>query len=143
MRDDKPLSDPDELLHRQVHPAFIRNGRVGSQAFKPTPKDEGKLSVSRGAIASAQQAFLLYTEELKLPSAGAWSVSVAECSRTVRGDLRTARDDLRMARDGSKSFRDDLRWAGVAGGVLGSGGRAAERVQVPPVVNTQHRVING
>jgi len=76
----KPLSDPEELLHRQVHPAFIRDGRVGSQAFKPTLKDVGKLSVSRGAVASAQQAFMLYTQELKLPSAGAWSVTVAECS---------------------------------------------------------------
>jgi len=33
------------LLHRQVNPAFVQSGRVTSQAFKPTPKDQGLLSV--------------------------------------------------------------------------------------------------
>jgi len=74
-----PLDDPDELLHRQVHPSFVQHGRVGSQAFRPTQKDEGKLSISRGSCCTAEQAFLLYTRDRDLASAGVWSVTVAEC----------------------------------------------------------------
>lgn len=80
MAESAPLNDPDELLHRQVNPAFVQDGRVGSQAFKPTPKDAGKLSVSRDALASAEEAFTLFTAKLGLSSAGVWSVTVGECS---------------------------------------------------------------
>jgi hypothetical protein len=40
--DRSPLADDDELLFRQVHPSFVRNGRPSSQAFRPMPKGEGK-----------------------------------------------------------------------------------------------------
>jgi hypothetical protein len=33
------------LLHRQINPSWVQQGRVTSQAFRPTPKDESKLSV--------------------------------------------------------------------------------------------------
>lgn len=75
-----PLTNEDELLHRQVNPAFIQNGRVGSSAFKPTSKDEGQLSVSRDSVSSAEQAFIKFTQERGLKSAGVWSVTVGECS---------------------------------------------------------------
>lgn len=74
------LEDPEELLHRQVHPSFLQNGRVSSQAFRPTPKDEGELSVSRGSLTTAEEAYQLHTEEKKLKSVGVWSVTVGECS---------------------------------------------------------------
>jgi hypothetical protein len=45
-----PLADDEELLFRQVHPSFVRDGRPSSQAFRPTPKDDRKLSVARGAL---------------------------------------------------------------------------------------------
>lgn len=79
MSDESPLIDGQELLHRQVHPAFVQDGRVGSQAFKPTPKDQGMLSVARGSLSSAEEAFVLYTTRLELASAGVLSVTVAEC----------------------------------------------------------------
>lgn len=41
---------PDTLLLHQIHPSFIQYGRVTSQAFRPTPKDEGFLSVDDGDI---------------------------------------------------------------------------------------------
>ncbi len=72
------LDEDAELLFRQVHPAFVRDGRVGSQAFRPTPKDERLLSVARGAITTARAAYELHTGCLKLSSAGAWAVTVAE-----------------------------------------------------------------
>lgn len=84
-----PLTDGDELLHRQVHPSFLQQGPVGSQAFRPTTKDQGQLSVSRGAMATAAEAFLLYTTELNLPSGGVWSVSVAECGAQDLPPIRT------------------------------------------------------
>lgn len=80
MADELPLDDGDELLHRQVHPSFLQKGRVSSQAFRPTPKDEGMLSVSRGSLSSAEEAYLLYTGDKGLESVGVWSVTVGECA---------------------------------------------------------------
>lgn len=77
--EEKRLRDQDELLHRQVHPNFIQDGRVTSSAFKPFPRDEGKLSVDRDQLASAQESYELHTEKKQLDSAGTWSVNVGEC----------------------------------------------------------------
>jgi len=74
------LRDENELLFRQVHPSFVREGRVGSQAFRPTPKDKKMLSVARSSLTTADAAFNLHVDCLKLSSAGTWGVSVAECS---------------------------------------------------------------
>lgn len=77
-RDRPPLDDLDELLFRQVHPSFIRDGRPSSQAFRPTPKDNGELSMSRDSLTTAEDAFRLHTEQRRLKSAGTWAVSVGE-----------------------------------------------------------------
>jgi hypothetical protein len=80
---DKPmdvLDDASELLLRQVNPAFVREGRVGSQAFRPTSKDNRMLSVARSALTTAEAAFELYTSCRKLGSAGTWGVTIGECS---------------------------------------------------------------
>lgn len=73
------LLDAPELLHRQVHPQFIREGRLSSQAFKPSSQDAGQLSVSRGSRATARVAYERYVARLR-QSDGAWSVTVQECS---------------------------------------------------------------
>lgn len=85
------LDDEAEVLFRQVNPAFIRDGRVGSQAFRPTPKDERKLSVARSTLTSAAAAFELYTDCRELRSAGTWAVTVAECTNL---GLKTRADPL-------------------------------------------------
>ena len=36
------------MLLRQIHPAFVQADQATSQAFRPTPKDDGKLSVYDG-----------------------------------------------------------------------------------------------
>jgi hypothetical protein len=74
-----PLSDLEELVFRQVHPSFVRDGRPSSQAFRPTQKDEGKLSVARSTLTTAQSAYELYTSGLGYASGGAWAVTVADC----------------------------------------------------------------
>lgn len=78
------LEDSDELLYRQVHPSWVQAGRPTSQAFRPTPKDAGLLSVSRGAFTTAEAAFRLHTEQKMLASAGVWSVSVGDCGAADR-----------------------------------------------------------
>lgn len=75
------LTDGDELLFRQVHPSFFRDDRMTSQAFRPTKKDEGKLSVARSSLTDARKAFEHWTHKLGLLSAGTWAVSVAECTK--------------------------------------------------------------
>lgn len=75
------LSDTNELLFRQVHPSFVRDGRPTGQAFRPTKKDDGRLSVARSSLTTAEQAFHLHTVSLSLPSDGTWAVSVSECGQ--------------------------------------------------------------
>ncbi len=74
------FDDQEELLFRQVHPSFIRDGRPSGQSFRPMPKDAGKLSVARGAITDAEAAYELHTRALGLASVGAWAVTVEECT---------------------------------------------------------------
>lgn len=73
------LGDDDELLYRQVHPNFVVDGRPSSQAFRPTAKDAGKLSVSRGSLTTPPAAYEHHTQALGLASAGTWAISVGEC----------------------------------------------------------------
>lgn len=75
-----PLSDPDEQLLRQVHPSWIQAGRPTSQLFRPTAKDEGLLSVSRGSKTTAAAAFELHTRVKGLQSVGVWGIHVAHCA---------------------------------------------------------------
>jgi hypothetical protein len=70
---------PDTLLYRQVHPSFMQAGRVTSQAFRPTPKDENALSVYDGDLIGPDQAYQHYTQTLKFVSVGCLAVSVNEC----------------------------------------------------------------
>lgn len=70
---------PETVLLRQIHPSFVQEGRVTSQAFRPTPKDEGQLSVYDGDQIEPQPAWNHYTEELDLQSVGVMGVTVAEC----------------------------------------------------------------
>lgn len=66
------------LLLRQVHPSWIREGRVTSQAFKPTPKDAHRLSVSDGDQVSPQVSWEQHTKR-GLASQGVLAVTVSEC----------------------------------------------------------------
>jgi hypothetical protein len=69
----------DTLLLRQVHPTWIQSGRVTSQVFKPTPKDQQCLSVYNGDQITPADSWRHFTENLGCQSVGVLSVSVAEC----------------------------------------------------------------
>lgn len=71
----------DTLLHRQVHPNFVRNDRATSQAFSLTRRDEGRLSVYDGDLISPELAWRHYTQTLRRQSAGVISVTAQECHK--------------------------------------------------------------
>ena len=70
---------PDTLLYRQVHSSWVLEGRVTSQAFRPTPKDDKRLSVYDGDQITARDAFHHYTSVEGLPSVGVLAVTVENC----------------------------------------------------------------
>jgi hypothetical protein len=73
------LKDAAELLLRQVHPTFVRDGRPSSQVFRPTPKDEGLLSVNRGASTSPLSAYATFIARPHCKSCGVVAVTVGDC----------------------------------------------------------------
>ena len=76
------------LLHRQIHPSFVVNNIVSNQAFlensiiistnafRPTDKDEDKLSVYNGDIFTPEESFINFTKNYK--SYGVLSLSIQE-----------------------------------------------------------------
>ncbi len=70
---------PATPLLRQISPSFLHAGRVTSQAFHPTPKDQDLLSAYDGDMIGAEAAWTHYNQQLGLRSAGVLSLTVAEC----------------------------------------------------------------
>jgi hypothetical protein len=71
---------PTTLLLRQIHPSFVKQGRVTSQAFRPTPKDERKLSVYDGDLISPSASWLHFRSR-NLESVGVMGVAVEDCTK--------------------------------------------------------------
>jgi hypothetical protein len=71
------MTDATVLL-RQVHPSFVQQGRITSQVFRPTPKDEGKLSAYDGDQIEPEASWTHYTAVLSLSSDGVLGVTVQE-----------------------------------------------------------------
>ena len=70
----------DTLLLRQIHPTFIQNGEVTSQAFRPTEEHEFKLSVYNGELIEAKPAWEHYTTVQQKESVGVLAITVSECT---------------------------------------------------------------
>lgn len=75
------LSKPNQGLYRQIHPRWITDGQITSQAFKPTSKDNGKLSVRLASHMSAQEAYARHTA-MGLRSSGTYKVTVGEVNES-------------------------------------------------------------
>lgn len=71
------MNDTTFLLSH-IHPCFEQDGHPSSQAFRPAPKEEQKLSVYNGDLISPVDAWDPYTKDLKLRSSGALALSMAE-----------------------------------------------------------------
>jgi hypothetical protein len=66
-------------LLRQIHPSFLKGNQASTQAFRPTPKDNDRLSFDDGNQISAQAAWSRYTNERGLQSVGILAVTVQDC----------------------------------------------------------------
>lgn len=66
-------------LLRQVNPNWIQDGRITSQAFSPTPKDDKKLSCYDGDQIAPDAAHDHFVDSLGLKSVGVVAVTVDEC----------------------------------------------------------------
>lgn len=94
--DDDILTGEDEVLFRQVHPNLFQHGVPGYIAFRPGPKDDGKLSVDRSSLTTAESSYKLHTEEKRRQSAGTWGLTVGEfdaAGRTCKSDPVEAEGD--------------------------------------------------
>jgi hypothetical protein len=74
----------DTKLLRQVHPSFVQGNTISfqvfsSQVFKPTPKDENKLSVYNGELYTPIEAFSHYSDS-GYKSIGIVAVTIEECN---------------------------------------------------------------
>ena len=74
-----PLTNPDELLFRQIHPSCMHNGAPASDRFKPQPSDGGMMSVDRGSLTTPSASHALYIGN-GLQSAAVYGVAVNEFS---------------------------------------------------------------
>ena len=68
------------LLFRQISPTWIQEGYPTRQAFKPSAKDKGCLSVYDGDLITAEESWLHYTQKQGLISVGVIAVSCSECA---------------------------------------------------------------
>ena len=68
----------DTLLYRMVNPSWMIEGQPTSQTFKPTRKDNWRLSVYDGDQISPQDAYEHYAS-LGHKAVGVLAVAVAEC----------------------------------------------------------------
>ncbi len=74
------MNDSTVLL-RQINPSFVQSGRVTSQAFRPTPKDQKRLSVDNGDLISAEASFLQFQTNPNCRSAGVMAFTCGECGQ--------------------------------------------------------------
>lgn len=64
-------ASPPETLRRQIHPKWLRNGALGSDAFKP---GDGKASTTMDSILTPQQAH----DGFKNSTVGSCTLTVSE-----------------------------------------------------------------
>jgi hypothetical protein len=126
----EPVTEPSEItesgevLRRQVVVSWIRDGSPLSVAFRPTPKDERRLSTDKSTVSPAES-FGNYDRRTGVRPGGTWGVSVG-CILTANNSL-SAQDQtvgqLRVLDDGgfddlhqehaSIVFSDDYAGASV------------------------------
>lgn len=51
------LCNKEELLYRQIRKREMNQGLPSSQAFRPEPKDDDRLSLDRSALTTTQKSF--------------------------------------------------------------------------------------
>ncbi len=92
----------DELVHRQVNPNFVKDGRITSEALQPTKKDKGLLSVNRGSMCSAEEAHRAFTAR----GWSSWGTLTLAVSEVVAVQLTALEAPLDVADDPEDLFDD-------------------------------------
>ena len=118
----------DTLLYRMVSPSWMQRGIATSQTFKPTRKDNGRLSVYDGDQISAQDAYEHFTNPppgLGQRAVGVLAVAVNECESLnlpvkINGDpipahalidfTALSRRDINRAADELKEIANARGW---------------------------------
>lgn len=128
------LETGNEQLYRQVHPSWVADGVPSSLAFKPTPKDEGMLSIALASKIAPEDAYLHHTKDLGLASEGTWGVTVGEAAATGRASFAQPLPD--SPAHGFIDFRGlSRKHAEVAAKVLLARARERGRLYPPPDTN--------
>lgn len=79
LRDGESLmTDPEELIYRQITEHMVDGDQIASTAFGPMPADKDKPSFSRSERVTAQQSRDWHTRNAASPSLGVWALSVEE-----------------------------------------------------------------
>ena len=102
----------DTLLLRQVSPSWVQAGRITSQVFKPTAKDNNRLSVYDGDQMTAEDAWGHYTGSLGHSSVGVMAVTVCECQSLnllVESDPKPFREHVVIKFDGCSGSQIDKK----------------------------------
>ena len=71
------INDPLEVQFRQVHPSWVDEGHPTRQAFSPSTKDNGRLSLDRSIKITAKQSYESFTA-LGLKSEAVYGIAASE-----------------------------------------------------------------
>jgi hypothetical protein len=71
------IDDPEEVQFRQVHPSWVDEGHPTRQAFSPSTKDNGCLSLDRSIGITARQSYENFTA-LGLKSEAVYGIASGE-----------------------------------------------------------------
>ena len=71
------IDDPLEVQFRQVHPSWVDEGHPTRQAFSPSTKDKGCLSLDRSIDITAKQSYESFTA-LGLMSEAVYGIAASE-----------------------------------------------------------------
>jgi hypothetical protein len=71
------IDDPQEVQFRQVNPSWVDEGHPTRQAFSPSTKDYGCLSLDRSISITAKQSFENFTA-LGLKSEAVYGIAASE-----------------------------------------------------------------
>jgi len=99
------------LLYRQVHPSFVQSDNISSQVFitsqvfKPTPKDENKLSVYNSEKFGAKESLEHFNSSPNNLSCGVVAVNVNEC---IIEQLDVKEDNLPFDGHAFIDFKDNV-----------------------------------
>lgn len=89
-------------LFRQVNPFFIQAGKISSQVFRPTDKDQGMLSCYNGSLISAQDSYHHFVTNPLCKSVGVVAILEHECQQE---SLPVVHDGVPFPEHSSIDFR--------------------------------------